>query len=64
MVLQYAIDDDKALTDALTIKVTDVLWRQILVGEKSAAWALAQGTITVESGSVAQFASMMGIFES
>lgn len=55
---------DPLPADAVTLKLTDVLWREILIGERSGAWALAQGSIQVEGGTVAQVATMLGIFES
>ena len=62
--LQQPVDATTSISaDAVTLKIADSLWRDILIGEKSAAVAMAQGLIVIEGGSVAQVASMLGIFE-
>ena len=58
-VLEAAADSP---SDAITMKLDDTLWREILVGDKSAAWAFAQGNIQVEGGNIAQVAFMLWVF--
>ena len=58
------VDDTTPIpSNAVTLKIADALWREILIGEISGATAMAQGLMAIEGGSVAQVASMLGIFE-
>ena len=64
IVVQRVLDATADLpSNAITLKLDDSLWREILVGDKSAAWAFARGRIQVEGGNIAQVISMLGIFK-
>jgi len=64
IVLQQMVEDTTPIpSNAVTLKIAEALWREILIGEKSGATAMAQGLMAIEGGSVAQVASMLGIFE-
>ena len=48
---------------AVTLRLADVLWREILIGSKSLPLALAQGNAQLEGGSEAQLVALLTIFE-
>ena len=64
IVIEQAYDAASLPAGVVTMKVADSLWRQILVGEKRLALALAQGGVEIEGGSVEQLSALLGIFES
>ena len=62
--LQRVLEEGASIpANAVTLKIEDSLWREILNGETSAAVALAQGKIQIEGGTAVQIAAMMAIFE-
>ena len=62
--LQRVLEEGASVpSDAVTLRIEDPLWREILNGETSAAVALAQGKIQIEGGTATQIAIMMAIFE-
>ena len=56
-------DESSIPAEAIVIRIADSLWREILIGEKSAAWAYAKGLIDIQGGTAAQVVTMLGIFD-
>lgn len=64
VVIQTPYDKASLPEGAVTLKLPDALFREILLGNKSLPWALAQGKAEIEGGSALQLASLLTIFES